>query len=134
MGLLERLRRLLRGRPAPPPGEALGGGTAGEEPSGGPVADEGGRVLDLPDGGLTAAIEALAATQPVPVTLGLDVPAGLRREVEAAAYRAVESHLSAVVAAGTTRASVVVTYDDGVLRVEVGDDAHRVRATDVPTR
>jgi signal transduction histidine kinase len=93
-----------------------------------------GEVLALPDGGLTAAVEALAAAQPVPVALGVDVPAGLRPAVELAAYRAVESALAAVVATGTSRATVVVTYDDGLLRVEVADDAHRARTTEVPTR
>ena len=139
MGLLERLRHLLRGRPAPPVGPGSGASPAGVGPAEGPAegtvpTTEGGEVLALPDGGLTAAVEALAAAQPVPVALGLDVPGGLRPEVELAAYRGVESDLAAVVAEGTSRASVVVTYDDGVLRVEVADDAHRVRTTEVPTR
>jgi hypothetical protein len=138
VGLLDRLRRLLRGRPAGPSAPLSAPLSTADVPG-----DEGptpastgtdGTPLVLLDHGLTAAVEALAAAQPVPVTLGLDVPAGLSAAVEQAAYRAVATHLADVVAAGSSRASVVATYDDGVLHIEVGDDAYGVRTTDLPTR
>lgn len=133
MGLLDRLRALLRGRPLPEGGPAAGSASSQEASTAAPAGRDG-EALVLPDGGLTAAVEALAAAQPVPVATAVDVPAGLRPAVEVAAFRAVEAHLAEVVAAGTSQASVVVAYDDGVLRVEVTDDAWRLRATEVPTR
>lgn len=137
--MLERLRALLRGRPLPEGGPAAGGSAAGSSAEESQEArstpqDADGEALVLPDGGLTAAVEALAAAQPVPVATAVDVPAGLSAAVELAAYRAVEAHLADAVAAGTAPASVVVTYDDGVLRVEVTDAAWRVRVAEVPTR
>lgn len=77
----------------------------------------------LADRGLGGAIEALALPIPLPVTLRLDIPAGLPAPVESAAYFAVvECVANTVKHASATRAWITAEHRGGVLRLVVGDD------------
>jgi len=76
----------------------------------------------LADRGLAGGIEALALALPVPVTLAVDLPR-LPAPVESAAYFAVAECLANTAKhAAAGRAWVGATYDDGRLRLVVGDD------------
>jgi signal transduction histidine kinase len=78
---------------------------------------------ELSQGGLAAALQALAARSPVEVELELAVPDGLPPEVERAAYFVCSESLANVVKhAAASRAVVAVAAADGRLRVEVADD------------
>ncbi len=77
----------------------------------------------LADRGLVGGIEALALPIPLPVTVALDVPAGLPAPVESAVYFTVAECLANTVKhAAASRAWVSGRYADGVLRLVVGDD------------
>ncbi|GAA4984680.1 sensor histidine kinase [Kineococcus glutinatus] len=87
----------------------------------------------LADRGLAGAVEALALTLPLPVTLSLDLPGrgglpggaagGLPAPVESAVYFAVAECLANTAKhAGATRAWVSGSSRQGPLRVVVGDD------------
>jgi len=77
----------------------------------------------LADRGLAGGIEALALPIPLPVTVAVDLPRGIPKPVESAAYFAVAECLANTVKhSGATRAWVVGSYDDGVVHLEVGDD------------
>ena len=77
----------------------------------------------LTEAGLVPAIRSLAAESPVPVTLGLDLPAGLSSHVEAAAYFVVAESLTNIAKYAEARqVDVIGTVAGGELRVEVRDD------------
>ena len=77
----------------------------------------------LTEAGLAAAIRSLAAESPVPVTLGLDLPAGLSSHVEAAAYFVVaESLTNTAKYAAARQVDVIGAVTKDELRVEVRDD------------
>ena len=78
---------------------------------------------ELSDGGLAAALRALAARSPVAVDLEVALPDVLSPEVERAAYFVCAESLTNIVKyASATRAVVAVTATGGRLRVEVADD------------
>lgn len=73
-------------------------------------------------GGLTAAVEAVAARMPLPVGVDVDVPR-MAPAVEATAYFVVAEALTNVVKhANATRADVAARLQDGALHVTVRDD------------
>ncbi|WP_244931764.1 histidine kinase [Nocardioides sp. W7] len=77
----------------------------------------------LADRGLAGALEALALPFPIPVTLRLQLPAGLPAPVESAAYFAVAECLANTVKhSGAARAWITGEHRDGRLRLVVGDD------------
>ncbi len=77
----------------------------------------------LTEAGLVPAIRSLAAESSVPVTLGLDLPAGLSSHVEAAAYYVVAESLTNIARYAEARqVDVIGTIAGGELRVEVRDD------------
>jgi signal transduction histidine kinase len=77
----------------------------------------------LEDRGLDAALSALAARSPVPVSLAVDVPQRPPASVEANAYFIVAEALTNVAKhADATAASVDVRRSNGLLRIEVADD------------
>jgi signal transduction histidine kinase len=77
----------------------------------------------LTEKGLDAALYALAARAPVPVTLDSEEGARLPEAVEVAAYYAVSEALTNVAKyAQATRADVAVHRENGSLRVDVTDD------------
>jgi signal transduction histidine kinase len=77
----------------------------------------------LTDRGLEAAIAALAARSPVPVTLSVDVPQRPPASVETAAYFVVaEALANAVKYSGATRIEIVIRHGDGTIVAEVVDD------------
>jgi signal transduction histidine kinase len=77
----------------------------------------------LSEKGLDAALYALAARAPLPVTLDTDSDGRLPEAVEIAAYYAVSEALTNVAKyARATHADVEVRRDDGTLRVAVTDD------------
>ncbi|WP_206051738.1 sensor histidine kinase [Nocardioides ferulae] len=77
----------------------------------------------LADRGLPGAVEALALSIPLPVTLALDVPESLPAPVESAAYFAVAECLANTVKhAAASRAWVSGAHQDERLRLVVGDD------------
>jgi signal transduction histidine kinase len=77
----------------------------------------------LEDRGLDAALSALAARSPVPVSLAVDVPARPPASVEANAYFIVAEALTNVAKhAAATTARVDVRRSNGLLRIEVADD------------
>jgi signal transduction histidine kinase len=79
----------------------------------------------LTDRGLDAAVSALAARSPVPVSLDLHPGDRLPRELEAAAYYVVAESLTNVAKhADAEHAWVRVARRDGRLEVEVRDDGH----------
>lgn len=77
----------------------------------------------LTDRGLDAALSALAARSPVPVTVEVDVGARPSPTIEAIAYFVVAETLTNIARhASADRASVVVRRTDGHLRLVVSDD------------
>jgi signal transduction histidine kinase len=77
----------------------------------------------LSDHGLCAALDALAARAPVPVTVSGVPSAPLAPAVEAAAYFVTAEALTNVAKyAQASEASVRLSVDDGRLRVQVSDD------------
>jgi signal transduction histidine kinase len=77
----------------------------------------------LTDRGLGAAIEALGARSPVPVSVSVDVSERPPDAVETAAYFVVaEALANAIKHAGATRVDVTVTRSDGMLAAVVRDD------------
>jgi signal transduction histidine kinase len=79
----------------------------------------------LADGGLRAALRALARRSPIPVDLRVEVDGRLSEQVELAAYYVVaEALTNATKHARATVVTVTVDTDpaDAVLRVEVSDD------------
>jgi signal transduction histidine kinase len=79
----------------------------------------------LTDRGLVAALEALAARSPLPVTVHADVPSRAPPSVETAAYFVASEALTNVARhAGAGRAAVRVSSSDDRLEVEVTDDGH----------
>jgi signal transduction histidine kinase len=77
----------------------------------------------LTDRGLDAALPALAARSPVPVSLTAEIGERPPEAVEAAAYFVVSEALANVARhSGAERAAVSVVRDDGILVVEVRDD------------
>jgi signal transduction histidine kinase len=77
----------------------------------------------LTDRGLGAAIEALGARSPVPVTVSVDVSERPPDAVETAAYFVVaEALANAIKHASATRIDVTVTHSDGKLAAVVRDD------------
>jgi signal transduction histidine kinase len=78
---------------------------------------------ELSEGGLAAALGALAARSPLTVDLELALPDVLSPEVERAAYFVCSESLTNVVKhAAASRAVVAVAAAGGRLRVEVADD------------
>lgn len=79
----------------------------------------------LTDRGLDAALSALAARSPVPVSLDVDVPERPSMTVEAIAYFVVSEALTNVAKhSGASRAGVHVERDGDRLLVAVSDDGH----------
>jgi signal transduction histidine kinase len=77
----------------------------------------------LADLGLPGAVEALAVSLPLPVTVALDVPADVAAPVESAAYFAIAECLANTVKhADAARAWVTGRHAGGRLRIVVGDD------------
>jgi signal transduction histidine kinase len=77
----------------------------------------------LADRGLAGAVEALVVPIPLPVTMAVDLPAGLPAPVESALYFAVAECLANVVKhSGASRAWVSGSHDGALLRLVVGDD------------
>jgi signal transduction histidine kinase len=77
----------------------------------------------LTDRGLDAALSALAARSPVPVSLTTEIGERPPEAVEAAAYFVVSEALANVARhSGAERAAVSVVREDGILHVEVRDD------------
>jgi signal transduction histidine kinase len=77
----------------------------------------------LTDRGLGAAIEALGARSPVPVTVSVDVSERPPDAVETAAYFVVaEALANAIKHASATRIDVTVTRSNGMLAAVVRDD------------
>ena len=77
----------------------------------------------LEDRGLDAALSALAARSPVPVSLHVDVPERPPASLEANAYFIVAEALTNVARHAHARtATVAVRQGDGRLRIEVADD------------
>jgi signal transduction histidine kinase len=77
----------------------------------------------LSDGGLRAALRALARRSPVPVDLDLDLPERLAEPVEVAAYYvASEALTNAVKYAGVDAVRIAGRVHDGRLTLVVGDD------------
>ena len=77
----------------------------------------------LAEQGLEAALTALAARTPLPVSVTVDVAGRLPAPVEAAAYFvACEAVTNVVKHAHASRAGVAVTRTNGRIRVEVADD------------
>ncbi|MEX5633468.1 sensor histidine kinase [Parafrankia sp. FMc2] len=77
----------------------------------------------LADRGLAGAVEALALTLPLPVTVSLTIDRRLPDPVESAAYFAVVECLANTIKhAGATFAQVAGSYDGTLLRLVVGDD------------
>ncbi len=77
----------------------------------------------LADRGLTGAVQALALDMPIPVLVTVAMVGRPPAPVESAAYFAVAECLANVGRhSGAGRAWVGLSHDDGVLRVEVGDD------------
>jgi signal transduction histidine kinase len=77
----------------------------------------------LTDRGLEFALERLAERAPVPLDLSVALPERPPAPVEAAAYYVVAESLTNVAKyARATRAHVRVEREDGMLRVQVGDD------------
>ncbi|HWF22998.1 MAG TPA: sensor histidine kinase [Acidimicrobiales bacterium] len=78
-------------------------------------------VLD--DRGLDAALSALVAGSPVPVTVDVDLPRRPSRTSEAVAYFFVAEAVTNVAKhAGATRATVLIGQDDSAMQVLVTDD------------
>jgi signal transduction histidine kinase len=78
---------------------------------------------ELSEGGLAAALGALAARSPVEVDLEVALPDVLSPEVERAAYFVCSESLTNVVKyAAASRAVVAVAASGGRLRVEIADD------------
>nr|WP_269326506.1 sensor histidine kinase [Kineosporia mesophila] len=85
----------------------------------------------LTDRGLDAALSALAAASPVPVSVRTDLPARPAPTVEAIAYFCVSEGLTNVAKhARATRARVLVNGVDDWLRIEIEDDGVGGAATD----
>jgi signal transduction histidine kinase len=77
----------------------------------------------LTDRGLRAAIDALVARSPVPVTVSVDVPVRPPDAVETAAYFVVaEALANAIKHADATRIEITVARSDGRLLAQVVDD------------
>ncbi len=77
----------------------------------------------LTDRGLDAALSALAARSPVPVTVDVQIEQRPSQTIEAIAYFVVAEALTNVARhAAANTASVLVRQDDGVLRIVVLDD------------
>ncbi|HEX4244375.1 MAG TPA: sensor domain-containing protein [Acidimicrobiales bacterium] len=80
-------------------------------------------VLD--DRGLDAALSALVAGSPVPVSVEVDLPRRPSRTSEAVAYFFVAEAVTNVAKhAAATHASVIIGLDDAVMRILVADDGH----------
>jgi signal transduction histidine kinase len=78
---------------------------------------------ELATGGLTRAVQALAARSPVPVELRVELPEQLPAEVERAAYFVCSEGLANVAKyADAARARVTIAPVAARLRVEVADD------------
>jgi signal transduction histidine kinase len=76
----------------------------------------------LTESGLAAALEALAARLPIPVSVEADIDR-LPSDVEATAYFVASEALQNVVKhAGATKAGVSASHADGVLVIQVVDD------------
>jgi signal transduction histidine kinase len=77
----------------------------------------------LTDRGLDAALSALAARSPVPVSVRVQLPRRPSPTIEAIAYFCVSEALTNVAKhSGARTASVTVTQTDGIVHVEVADD------------
>jgi signal transduction histidine kinase len=77
----------------------------------------------LTDRGLDAALSALAARSPVPVSVHVTLPARPSPTMEAIAYFCVSEALTNVAKhAGASRADVMVAEEDGRLHLQVRDD------------
>jgi signal transduction histidine kinase len=77
----------------------------------------------LTEGGLTAALDSLAARSPVPVTVSTELDGGLPDNVEATAYFLASEALANVAKhAHATTASVDARREDGTLVIAVVDD------------
>jgi signal transduction histidine kinase len=77
----------------------------------------------LTDRGLEAAVAALAARSPVPVTLSVDIPKRPPAAVETAAYFTVSEALAnAIKHADAERVDIRIQAADGVLLAEIVDD------------
>ncbi len=80
-------------------------------------------VLD--DRGLDAALSALVAGSPVPVSVQVDLPTRPTRTSEAVAYFFVAEAVTNVAKHATaTHATVVIGLDGAVMRIVVADDGH----------
>ncbi len=87
----------------------------------------------LRERGLVAALEAVAATSPLPVELALADVGRLTPEVESALYFcALESLQNSVKHAHACSAEVRLSVESGVARLSVLDDGQGVTADDVP--
>ena len=85
----------------------------------------------LTDRGLDAALSALAARCPVPVTVQVNLDERPPAAVESAAYFIVAESLTNIAKhSGAKHARVNVGRDDGVLRVEITDDGQGGATTD----
>ena len=79
----------------------------------------------LADRGLEAAVAALIARSPLPVSMSVAVPSRPAGAVETAAYFTVSEGLAnAIKHAGATHVDVRIELSDGVLVAEVADDGH----------
>jgi signal transduction histidine kinase len=79
----------------------------------------------LEDRGLDAALSAIIANSPVPVTLDVDIPRRLPEAVETAAYFVVSEALANVAKhSGATACRVRVHQRGGIALVEISDDGH----------
>jgi signal transduction histidine kinase len=79
----------------------------------------------LADRGLVGAVQALALDMAIPVLVTADLPARPPAPVESATYFAVAESLANVAKHSSAhRAWVQFGYDDGTLRVEIGDDGN----------
>jgi len=77
----------------------------------------------LADRGLGHAVRALALDTPFPVDLDINLPGRLGAPVESACYFAVaEALANAVRHSGARRVHIRMQHEDGILRVQVGDD------------
>jgi signal transduction histidine kinase len=79
----------------------------------------------LADRGLEAALGALVARSPVPVSLSVDVPNRPPPAVETAAYFTVSEALAnSIKHSGAARVEIRIAAVDGTLQAEVSDDGH----------
>jgi signal transduction histidine kinase len=84
------------------------------------------------DDGLPGALATLAARSTVPVELSVDVPVRPTAAIETIAYYCASELLTNVIKhSGAHHAVLVVTGEDGVLRLRVTDDGHGGAAADM---